>query len=68
MGLWLDDPEQMVAKLHELEALAVATAVRLHLGSFGWVTAARFCELAMAAMLNLAGFEQTVATRLCEAW
>ena len=68
MGLWLDDPEQVVAKLHELEALAVATAVRLHLGSFGQVTAVRFCELAMAAMLNLAGFEQTVAAKLCEAW
>ena len=68
MGLWLDDPEQVVVKLHELEVLVAATAVRLHLGSFGWVTAARFCKLAMAAMLNLAGFERTVAVKLCEAW
>ena len=68
MGLWLDDPEQVVAKLHELEALAAVTAVRLHLGSFGWVMAARFCKLVMAVMLNLAGFERMVAVKLCEVW
>ena len=31
------------------------------LGGFGQVTAARFGELAMAAILNLAGFEWTAA-------
>jgi len=32
------------------------TAVRLFLGGIEWVMAARFCELEMAAIPNLAGF------------
>ena len=38
-----------------------AAAKRLDLGGFGRVTAASFCELAMAAILNLAGFERAAA-------
>ena len=59
--LSLDGSERVAVRLHKLEELAAATAVRLYMCGFGRVTEARFCELAMAAKLNLAGFERRAA-------
>ena len=63
-GLKLRRFEQTAVGLRELEVWVVAE-MRLS-SSNSERAAARLCELAKAARLNLAGFDRAVAERLCE--
>ena len=75
MRLILDSFERAAGTCElETKMAAVVVMTRLTLGDLGWLAVAQLCELARAPILNLAGFERTVAgprklatvAKLCE--